>query len=585
MLSLKSKSKTNIKQGFRRYFVINICLYSLLGCNSNISNQNNKNKSLLNQHNNIYQQYLQHNMEPPAFMGDGFDDRTGMTKGVNCLINANDPNNSTHTNVTSDINVSGTVSSSDVAEALNFNMSGKANFGLYSASLSANYARSSINSRQSISFNYLQRVFAEYTYKIPGIGNNILIPEARSFLNDGMDKFTQICGNSVITGSYKGAILLVNVSVSFANATNKESFAASISGKAIGMGSISAVINQASAEVKKHASFSVTAMQLGGNPKILARIFGTPDKDGYYNITKCSIDNLAPCSNILNDIINYAQSEDFKKSINPDNPNSLYTFKISTTDYSQLGVAATLPELSAAEKEANQYLSETITRDRTILDFLMSYMAQGLTLNTVTQDWMNKTTAYYQNMIKQYDDYDIIDACYGDTNNIETRCIETANLVKDMHNNTYKKFIDFADHMASTIYVRTQNPSGLYLQDYILVPADYEANCNIINKVGQCTGLFAIYPNKTLCLVDTTADNNYFTRLYPSLVGKFYDCSVYMSPIVDGTTYLRRKSGDLSHGIDGSYQSYTQQDKAVNAQGWNAELFYSDSSTFKYNPI
>ncbi len=25
-------------------------------------------------------------MEPPAFMGDGFDD--SMTKGVNCLINA-----------------------------------------------------------------------------------------------------------------------------------------------------------------------------------------------------------------------------------------------------------------------------------------------------------------------------------------------------------------------------------------------------------------------------------------------------------------------------------------------------------------
>ncbi len=122
-----------------------------------------------------------------------------------------------------------------------------------------------------------------------------------------------------------------------------------------------------------------------------------------------------------------------------------------------------MPDLTPQELEASTYIFNTIYNDRTMLQYLKTYQQQPImsTLNAETSSWFIKTIAIYQNMLDtQYGKglvtTDIVDACYGDTNNLETRCIQAANQVKQTRQGN-QQYIDFANSMSATCIKTADN--------------------------------------------------------------------------------------------------------------------------------
>lgn len=560
-----------------------IAIISLTACNNHVGAGSNNNPLALGQQASE-KQYLNSNMEIPVHMGYGLDNRTDMPKGVNCMANKDVPNAVTISNQTSHIDFSSTTSASTIADMMNVGISGKASFGLYSASVSAQYARSSTDSRQSLHFNYLQTMSADATYKVPGVGNNALSADAQSLLNNGggLALFHKVCGNSFIQSANKGALLLVDVSIEFANAASKEKFSESINVKAMGIGGITQAFDKERTKSTSGASITVKALQLGGDATKLANAFGKPGPDGNYNVKKCTMQDVNSCANMINDIINYARN-DFATSVNFKDAESLYTFATNEMLYEDLGIQAHLPDLTPAEQEANQYLNDTITHDRTMLQYLQAYQRQNMMskVDPITKDWLRKATEQYEDMIKEYDNYNIINSCYGDTTNLDKLCVDAENHVKDLHKK-YQQYIDFANMMANTIVVATS-------AQYKFIPSNAGDHCTKTQNGTECTGYYFIYTGSGdlaenwVAAIDTSKNSDWFNQYYPQLVG-----TSYLSWGPDGSrdTYIKRMpNGNLTQGIAGNFVNGYPKDAPVNAQGYNTNYYYSDSSDLLYNPI
>lgn len=553
----------------------------LLSCNNNIGSSDNKlhsnlspanqlqNNILWQQHQSIHDNYLKNTMEPPILMGHGLDNRTGIDTGVNCMANYNDPSAVTISNPRATIDFSGTTDSDTVAELINTGLSGKANFGLYSASIAAKYARSSSNSRQSLHFNYLQTMAADASYIVPSLGNNALRPEAKDLLvnGGGMDTFSQVCGNSFIQSANRGAVLLVDVAIEFANADSKNEFAANTNVKAMGIGGIALAFSKNVNISTAKATLVVKAMQLGGDATKLALIFGKSGDDGNYNVINCTAQDITGCNKIISEVVYYAQntlanSVDFKKS------DTLYTFSYVDTPYKKIGIKAELPALTLVEQKANAYIADSIIQDRKMLDYLQSYQRQiyhyynssyetsslMMLLKPQTVDLMNQAITDYGSMIHEYDKYDIIDACYGDTLDLEHRCLLAADHIKNLHDK-YAQIIKFANLMATAFI---NDFGGDRNHDfYKLIPTDmnnvcYPSTSPFKQDFMQCRGRFVGY----------------------SLNNRIFDKTCTSSE--DNTMRCQRDIID----------DYSVPLNPVNQLGWPVyDGDYSDYTTFLHNPI
>ena len=105
-------------------------------CNNSIGSASNKNNQL--QHNELWQhhlklhnKYLNSNQEMPIHMGDGFDARTGMSKGDNCLVNYRDPSAMHISNQRVEAHFDSASDSSAISSMIGASLSGKANYGIF----------------------------------------------------------------------------------------------------------------------------------------------------------------------------------------------------------------------------------------------------------------------------------------------------------------------------------------------------------------------------------------------------------------------------------------------------------------------
>ncbi len=532
--------------------------------------------------------------ENPVRLGFGIDDRTGMPKTASCMANINDPKAISFVNPSSSINFTATTSSSTVSQHMNIALSGKANFGLYSGSIAAEYTRDSNDTRQSLNFNYLGRYEATAVYNIPGLGNKILSADAQDALNNGggLNEFFRLCGNSVIDHAKRGALLAVDVSIEFANAASKDQFSEHVNVKAMGIGEISEAFTKERETSTSGARLVVKALQLGGDTTKLARIFGKPGPDGSYNVTKCVMQQVDYCSKLIDNIVSYAQN-DFEPSVDYTDEKKSYTFAYGTTKFEELGIKAHLPELTTAEQEANQYLATTITQDRRMLQYITAYQQQTQTnaggipqdysmmdnVDSMTKILLPKIQYSYQAMIDEYTNYGIIDSCYGDTNNLEAKCISAANHVKNMHLQN-QKYKDFANNLANTVVVYT--PTALFRY----VPRNVNSFCKVTNGKHECYGEFAQFADKypisdgcsycfhntVLCDIDTTLNASYLNSEQSlKCVGtKFGNLNIFVK---------KDNPNNFETGIWGIYKNGQPEYYG------RIQYYFSDSSDFLYNPI
>lgn len=519
---------------------------------------------------------LKNKMEPTLNLGDGIDNRTGVGMANNCLINAGDPEAIQLSNPHATIDFSRTVSSEQVGNFLHTNVNGNANFGVFSMSANANYTRNSTDTRQSIHFNYLQTMAMDATYRVSGIGNKVLSPDAQNLLEGGINDFTSVCGDSIVQSGKMGALLLVDASFDFASAAAKDSFEASV-GTTFTFGSASASMQKVSEQTRKNSKFSVRVLQLGGDPTKLANIF--KEKDGNFHILSCSLDNIEDCDNVAKDVIRYAQN-DFQTSVDFKKRETLWMYDYATKPWSKLAIKAELPILTDEQIFAREYLTDTITQDRRMLQYLQTYQHQSfyITLvDSVTKDSIVKATSDYQKMVNEYNNYNILDSCYGDTENINTRCIYAANQVRQMRTK-YQGSINLAADIATSIAL-----SGTL--SWKLVPIVSWQSCNSNN----CRSAFVTFDvvsnifTPYVCYMDTSKDVDYFNIVFPNEADKTLICKAPSLP----TYYVKRvKSYNVNEiGLAGTIINDREHDFQSDIRGINIWYFYSDSSDFKYSPI
>lgn len=553
-------------------------------------------------------QRLMTDREHPIKMGYGYDSRTGMSVGLSCMNNFAQPGSLEINNQRANAHLSSTTDAETIANMLNTGISGRANFGLYSASLSAQFARSVINTRQSLHFNYWQSMVSDVTYNTNGIGNASLSADARYLLEHGevIKDFTEICGDSFIKSAQLGAVLFIDFAVHFASAEAKTAFETKISGKALGLASMEAIFSKMDKSITNNASVEVQAMQLGGDVTKFAEIFGEKDPNSNnYHVTSCAAQNMADCYKMINDVIDYARNY-LDKSVNFKNPETLYTFGFTEKTYKSLGVKAYLPDLSPQEQEAKDYIARVITADRKMLEYLHSYQKQHIMsiLGIETKNQISKVIEKYELMIKEYDNYQIIDSCYGDISNIETKCLLAANRIKDMHS-SYKEYIEFANNLSSTILIKNKTYDSYNHETgeiyWVLLPMGM-SSCDQVGK--ECLGLYALYRfndhgmieyTNRRCYVDTTKNNELAEKTYKQVKGKIFVCEWFNRTAFVLDKYLKRvKLSALDSGVDqgvmGYYaidnrQVFIEEDERVGEYQFNSYLFTSISPEFTYNPI
>lgn len=533
--------------------------------------------SLHPSNNNVNPEFAKNNYEVPINLSDAFDDRTGMDKGHSCLVNASDPRAVVLSNPKLSIDFTNTVTAQYIGALFNTGINGNADFGLFSTSLTAEYTRSLIDTQRSINFNYVQTLSADATFTVKGTGNSILNQDAQNILAESTGEFTQICGNSIVQSSKKGAVLEASVTINFANAAQKRQFEKETAGSISGIESIVSAFENSEHSSTQGATIGISVYQSGGDPTKLNKIY-----DGLI----CLATDLAACKQIINNLINYTNS-DFQTGVNFRDPTTLYTYKPNSKQYVDLGVKASLQPLTPDEQTAKNYLSTTITQDRQMLDYLNAYQKQGFFaqyVDSITQANIRQAAKDYSTMLDNYNNFDIIDSCYSDTSNINTRCILAASQIKNMHS-TYQASIALANNLA--IVMDMNSPIG----EIIFIPID-RVDSSVGGTLNNATGLFAAYLPKiqaisSKCYIDSSTDYEYFRTYFPQYGSKSIYCVDDPTSIVPGVTnFLVEGFGNRNfQGIAARMVNGVEVKYPVGPSGYNVQYLYSDSSDFKYNPI
>ncbi len=434
----------------------------------------------------LHKQKLKNDSRSVIRLGNGIDTRTNFSTNRSCFVNQDDPNNIIMSDPVGTINFDSSMATEDISKKLGFELSGKADFIWASGELSAKYLKDSSTTRQSLHFNYMQTMAGAASYKVPaGDGLDLLDPSAKKYMQNGdLLSFFNKCGDGFIQTADVGGVLLTDLSFTFSTHEEEEQFAARIGAK-VGIYKAMAAFEAYVAETKSTATVNFSALQLGGDVRRLAEIFGTKDYQNNYNITYCSAGDLGHCKQVINDVVNYAQKV-FATTVNFKDPSSLYTFNHNDLLYSKLNIRAKLKPLPDNEQAAKDYIISTIKHDKAMKDYLVAYSKQPI-FNVFSQD--QHLLATFRMAVKEYDDvindsldYGIIDACYGDPNDIETECLDAAAFVKAKHAK-YKEDFALAEHLANTVLVQ---PDDAYYHAMTLIPYNNSSACDKNNGKTEC---------------------------------------------------------------------------------------------------
>lgn len=542
-------------------------------------------------------------------LGDGIDTRTNFTTHQNCFSNKKDPNNITMSDPVGSAGFDSTMSTSDIATKVGFEFSGKGDFVWASAELPAKYLKDSSNTRQSLHFNYLQLMSATAEYQIPDAdGTDLLEPYAKKYMETGnLESFFNKCGDGFVRAADVGAVLMADLSFDFSSHDAAQDFAAKVDVKA-GPWQVMAAFENYQKEHKTDASVHFRTLQLGGNVKGLADIFGNQDYNHNYNITYCSAGDLGHCKQVINDVVYYAQ-HGFKDGINFKDMSTLYTFNHSDMLYSKLNIKAKLPPLSPAEQAAKNYIVNTIKHDKQMLEYLTAYSKQPiykiLSANQYILAKFQGAVSEYTHLLDDFTQHDIVGACYGNPNDIEVECLRSAQYVKEQQD-SYKTDLDFADNLANAILIQ---PDDTSYEASKLLPYSEDNKCYEVNGKIGCDGNYSTIDTSSLNREETNYSEgiahckrivqNSSYRVYTVNNNFIVSHNVYFNDTCDDPHW----HGDLYQGTALSGTGADPEDLEMKVEMAHYEndpnarydrnfvhhtkihFYYSDSSDFRYNPI
>lgn len=352
-----------------RTFAILACALLAIACENKIGSSENLNS-----------QTKQKTLELPndglykLGMGSGYDtfSKTGTSRQP-CLKAASDPNNILIANPTAIINIEQLSDLSSLQDSLGVDVSTKIGADRFMVSAAANFARDSKDDAYSTSFIYLYKYAGDAVFRAGSLnqGDDALTPVAIMKRNKAPADFREMCGNGYVSQMDAGAVLGVRLTLTFNSHVDQQRFNANMSAS-LGLNNIAAAIQKATTQSNVHVGFSLSAIQLGGQPQKLNQIFKKPDPSKNYPFVDCGdikgTDNNA-CKTMISDIIEYAAGMDAQLST-PDgkiNLDNLYYSNPTIEKYSNLGIDTQAPDPSDEVLDAMQKLTKNY--DKAVYDY------------------------------------------------------------------------------------------------------------------------------------------------------------------------------------------------------------------------
>ncbi|WP_152621905.1 leucine-rich repeat domain-containing protein [Archangium violaceum] len=203
---------------------------------------------------------------------------------------------------------------------LGINISGKATFATWDLNAAARFAMNAAETLNSSSMTFRYQVRGRNAMLVDAV------PTARALeaRTRGSEAVKQMCGTEFVQQVELGAGLWVNVKYDFLDQAAKSEFAADVKVNILKLFSGSGAVTLEDDRLKKSASITVSALQLGGDPTQLSSIFSTTCQDEASQPTgggtagpprrciaalSCSLERPQDCQAALERIVTYAAEE------------------------------------------------------------------------------------------------------------------------------------------------------------------------------------------------------------------------------------------------------------------------------------
>lgn len=443
-------------------------------------------------------------------MGSGYDSTTSTaTSGQSCLIATTKPDSMFIANPTATMTFDKQADLSTLEKSLGVDVSGKYGGDRFSVSAAASFAQASKDDKYSMNIIYLYKYSGVAVFKngALGQGDDALTPVAREYVHTKEDPkndvFQRMCGDSYVEQMDVGSLLAVRLKLSFNSHSDQQKLAAELKGE-YGMASISAAIRMASQKSNVHSDFSLSAVQMGGDPQKLNDIFGKRQDSGNYPFVDCgdpTSKNANACNEMINSVIDYAVSMKDQLSTKGGelDCDKLYYSNPVNSPYMSLGITRNSFKPSDETLHAMEDMTEKYDQAQKDYIFVKHYR-EGLStqLDSFTKEVLRNSEVQLSNQLSNVylsPVYRVM-SCYRGF--VSPECVT----IKANVDNALKKYqlddtaltmLDYLQHNAYGIDLYTMEESGLpnptpsdfaISKGCILVPVSdwederYALNCN-----------------------------------------------------------------------------------------------------------
>lgn len=266
---------------------------------------------------------------------------------------------------------------------LDIDVGGEFGGGRFSASAAAQFANSSKSDQYHTNILYLFKYAGTASFKNGSLkqGDEALTPVAQSFVHSNQIRFREMCGDSYVEQMDAGGVLAVRLTLSFNSHADKEKLRTEL-GADFGLGNIAGEIKKAAENKHVHVGFSLSAIQLGGEPQKLNELFGSHSSTGNYPFIDCGDiqgHNNDACNKMITSIIDYSQTinQQLTTADNKLKLDNLYYTNPVVSNYKTLGIVVGAPDPSNEVFQAMHDLTKNY--DKTLYDY--TFVNHYLTTN------------------------------------------------------------------------------------------------------------------------------------------------------------------------------------------------------------
>jgi|GEM_PF-6473402 hypothetical protein len=197
-----------------------------------------------------------------------------------------------------------TLNYEELKNLLDVQVSGKLLMEGINVKSSARFASEAASTDLSTSLVFLNKIGGRYAI----LNQPNLTTSARQVgLTGDPEKIRAQCGDQFVEQIELGAELFVSMRFDFSNKDVKSNFEAEIDLDFVNIFQVSGAAKVALEKYKNNVGVTISALQIGGDPTALSRIFLDRAGDSS-NVLRCSIDNVEACVKAMESVIAYASS-------------------------------------------------------------------------------------------------------------------------------------------------------------------------------------------------------------------------------------------------------------------------------------